>query len=113
MALASMLLPCIPRDDFNCLTTRQGKNAVVTEERKMKCFAVLLLSTGFLVLTTPIWAFLWLNADWVPTSVTFRLPGASDAEVRELLGNPDNESDFQWVFRRPTRFAEFQVRFSK
>jgi hypothetical protein len=51
---------------------------------------------------------------WVPDQTIARLPGATETEVRAMLGEPDIGSDEdRWLFRRPTRFAEFRVDFSK
>jgi hypothetical protein len=53
--------------------------------------------------------------DWVPDSTIARLPGATQAEVREWLGQPDAASPGagaqRWYYRRPLRFAEFRVDF--
>lgn len=55
-----------------------------------------------------------LGGKWVPEQTIARLPGATEAEVRAMLGEPDVGSDDErWRFRRPTRFAEFRVDFSK
>jgi hypothetical protein len=73
-----------------------------------------------LVLTSPLtiafigW-FVW--CDWVPDATIARLPNATRAEVRELLGEPDSppmvdqEQAECWCYRRPCRVAEFQVYF--
>jgi hypothetical protein len=37
---------------------------------------------------------------------------ATEAEVRELLGEPDHKDETKWVFTSRARFAEFQVYFS-
>ncbi len=43
------------------------------------------------------------------------LPGATQAEVRDMLGEPtDTDSGGgleRWLYRRPFRLAEFQVNF--
>ena len=89
-----------------------GQNRNMDEELKIRKF-LLLLALGCLgILLMPFAAFLWLNADWVPNSVTSRLRGATPAEVRALLGDPDHTDCVKWAFTRRTRFAEFQVYFA-
>jgi hypothetical protein len=75
-----------------------------------------------LVLASPLaiafvgW-FMW--CDWVPNVTIARLPNATRAEVRELLGEPDHhhppmvnqERAACWCYTRPCRVAEFQVYF--
>lgn len=59
--------------------------------------------------------YVW--ADWVPDSTRGRLPGATKAEVRALLGEPDQTDTDpdreRWHYRRPFRLAEFQLDFGE
>jgi hypothetical protein len=55
--------------------------------------------------------------DWVPNSVTQRLPGATRDDVHQLLGEPvdyrggSRGTADVWIYDRPGRLAEFQVHF--
>ena len=74
---------------------------------------------GWLIGSSPIiilalgW-FMW--CDWVPNATIARLPNATRAEVRELLGEPESpiggrEQAGCWCYRRPWRLAELQIYF--
>src|SRR5262245_46171208 len=58
--------------------------------------------------------YLW--SDRVPQGTIDRLPHATEAEVREWLGQPDavdpHERYERWFYRTPFRLAEFRVDFS-
>src|SRR4051812_34800403 len=59
----------------------------------------------------------YAGCDWVPASTMDRLPNATRAEVRAVLGEPtavDRSDDFErWTYRPAFRFAEFQVWFNR
>jgi hypothetical protein len=75
------------------------------------------LGCGLLILLlgVPVAAGWYMWCDWVPQSTIDRLPAASKAEVRELLGEASEESPREgyerWFYRRPFRIAEFRVDF--
>jgi hypothetical protein len=80
------------------------------------------ICVGITVAVVPTLSLLgWFAAefcfgDWVPPSVLERLPGATKAHVRELLGEPTTihlgAEIERWEYRPILRTAEFRVDFT-
>ncbi|MBX7103793.1 MAG: outer membrane protein assembly factor BamE [Gemmataceae bacterium] len=67
-----------------------------------------------LALFVGIGHYMW--TDWVPKRIIDQLPGATRDQVRELLGEPtstndDRDGGGKWIYRPPSRLAEFQLWF--
>jgi hypothetical protein len=76
----------------------------------------MLAAVVLVLLALPVFAVWYLFCDWVPPWTIKRLPGATKAEVRELLGEPDSgdeEGACEWKYRRPYHVAEFQIEFGE
>ena len=71
----------------------------------------------FILLTCCVGGPLYFICDWVPESTRAMLPGATAADVRLLLGEPDRVDTAlhgeRWYYRRPLRMAEFRVDFDR
>jgi hypothetical protein len=75
---------------------------------------ILALILAVSALTAPVVAGWYLWCDWVPDGITRRLPGATEAEVQGLLGEPNGwpaRDGCRWRYRQPYRLAEFRVDF--
>lgn len=87
---------------------------------RLEKLAILVCCLAPCLLVAGGWYF---ACDWMPDSVTERLPGATRAEVIQMLGEPSSFSSKdqygngsrdeaeKWQYERDGRMAEFQVRF--